>query len=126
MKQQGSKLMICTPEDHDKMMVTIQSLRHFVTFSLGVFLAEEGIDVQQSLELSSPSYRELIDMTNRLFSQSAELVADIMLITQERRDAIVKLADTFNRLAELAKHNERETLILKFQAAQADWVALSS
>jgi hypothetical protein len=48
-----------------------------------------------------------------------------MLITQERRDAIVKLADTFNRLAQLAKHNDRETLIHQFQAAQADWVALS-
>lgn len=124
-KQEGGKLMICTPEEHDKMMVTIQSLRHFVTLTLGVFLTEEGIDVQQSLELSSPSYRELIDMTNRLFSQSAELVADIMLITQERRDAIVKLADTFNRLAQLAKHNDRERLIHKFQAARADWVALS-
>jgi len=125
-QQEGGKLMICTPEEHDTMMVTIQSLRHFVTFSLGVFLAEEGIDVQQSLELSSPSYRELINMTNRLFSQSAELVADIMLFTQERRKAIVKLADTFNRLAQLAMHNDRETLIHEFQTAQSVWTGLSN
>lgn len=126
MKQEGGKLMICTPEEHDNMMVTIQSLRHFVTFSLGVFLTEEGIDVQQSLELSSPSYRELINMTDRLFSQSAELVTDIMLFTQERREAIVKLADTFNRLAQLAMHNDRETLIHEFQTAQSVWTGLSN
>ncbi len=126
MKQEGGKLMICTPEEHDRLMVTIQSIRHFLTFSLGVFLSDEGIDIQQSLELSSPSYRELIDMTNRLFSQSGELVADIMLFTPERREAIVKLADTFNRLAKLAMHNDRETLIREFQAAQGSWTAVSS
>lgn len=125
-KQEGGKLMICTPEEHDKLMVTIQSLRHFVTFSLGIFLTDEEIDIQRSLELSSPSYRELIDMTNRLFSQSAELVADIMLFTQERREAIVKLANTFNRLAKLAVDNDRETLIHEFQSAQSSWTALSS
>lgn len=125
-KQEGGKLMICTPEEHDTLMVTIQSLRHFITFSLGIFLADEGINVQRSLELSSPSYRELINMTNRLFSQSAELVTDIMLFTQERRETIVKLADTFNRLAKLAMHNDRETLIREFQSAQSVWTALSS
>jgi prephenate dehydrogenase len=125
-KQEGGKLTICTPEEHDKLMVTIQSVRHFVTFSLGIFLADEGIDLQQSLELSSPSYRELIDMTNRLFSQSAELVADIMLFTQERRDAIVKLADTYNRIANLAMQNDREALIREFQSAQGVWAGLSS
>lgn len=125
-KQEGGKLMICTPEEHDNLMVTIQSVRHFVTFSLGIFLTDEGIDLQRSLEISSPSYRELIDMTNRLFSQSAELVADIMLFTQERREAIVKLADTFNRLANLAIQNDRETLISEFQSAQGAWTAMSS
>jgi prephenate dehydrogenase/chorismate mutase/prephenate dehydrogenase len=125
-KQEGGKLMICTPEEHDRMMITIQSLRHFVSFSLGIFLTDEGIDIQQSLELASPSYRELIDMTNRLFCQSGELVADIMLFTQERREAIVKLADTFNRLAQLAMHNDRESLIREFQSAQGVWAALSS
>ena len=65
-------------------------------------------------------------MTNRLFSQSAELVTDIMLFTQERREAIVKLADTFNRLAKLAVDNDRETLIGEFQSAQSIWTALSS
>jgi prephenate dehydrogenase len=65
-------------------------------------------------------------MTNRLFCQSGELVADIMLFTQERREAIVKLADTFNRLAQLAMHNDRESLIREFQSAQGVWAALSS
>ena len=125
-KQEGGNLTICTPEEHDKLMVTIQSIRHFVTFSLGIFLTDEGIDLQRSLELSSPSYRELIDMNNRLFSQSAELVTDIMLFTQERRDAIVKLADTYNRLANLVTQNDRETLIREFQAAQGVWAGLST
>jgi prephenate dehydrogenase len=119
MKQEGGQLTVCTAEEHDQMMVTIQSIRQFVTFGLGIFLADERVDIQQNLELSSPSYRQLIGMVDRLFSQSAELVTDIMLFTQERREAIGKLADTYNQLAQLAMHSDREALIQEFQTAQS-------
>lgn len=125
-QQEGGKLTVCTPEEHDQMMLTIQSIRHFVTLSLGIFLANEEIDLQRSLELASPSYRELLDMVNRLFSQSAELVADIMLFNQERREMIAKLAETYNRLAQIAMNNDRESLMNEFRSAQEIWVGMSS
>ena len=125
-RNDGGKLTVCTPEEHDQMMLTIQSIRHFVTFSLGIFLSNEDIDLQRSLELSSPSYRELLDMVNRLFSQSAELVADIMLFNQERRDMIAKLAETYSRLAKIAVDNDREMLLQEFRSAQSTWVGMNS
>lgn len=125
-RNDGGKLTVCTPEEHDQMMLTIQSIRHFVTFSLGIFLANEEIDLQRSLELSSPSYRELLDMVNRLFSQSAELVADIMLFNQERREMIAKLAETYSRLAKVAMNNDRESLLHEFRSAQRTWAEMNS
>lgn len=125
-QQEGGKLTVCTPEEHDQMMLTIQSIRHFVTLSLGIFLANEEIDLQRSLELSSPSYRELLDMVNRLFSQSAELVADIMLFNQERREMIAKIAETYSRLAQVAMNNDRESLMNEFRSAQQTWIGMNS
>ncbi|OAB61550.1 prephenate dehydrogenase [Leptolyngbya valderiana BDU 20041] len=117
MDRDGGDLVYCTPEEHDRMMVTIQAIRHFSTFGLGVFLADENIDVGRSLDLSSPIYRMSIDMVSRLFGQDASLYADIMLANAERRDAIARLAETFTRLAKLVRTKDRQELIEAFHQA---------
>ncbi len=115
----GGKLIVCEPEEHDQIMVSIQAIRNFVTFSLGVFLAEQEIDIHRSLDLSSPTFRLEIGLVSRLLTQSAPLIVDIMLATQERREAIYRLANTYNRLAQLVMHNDRDGLINEFKIAHA-------
>ncbi|NJL80568.1 MAG: bifunctional chorismate mutase/prephenate dehydrogenase [Richelia sp. RM2_1_2] len=115
----GSKLVKSTAEEHDKMMVVIQAIRHFARFSLGVFLAEENIDIQRSLLMSSPTYRQEIDILKRLFAQSSHLSADIMLATEERCKTIVSLAETYSSLAKLVQQKDREGLIKEFESAQS-------
>ena len=118
-ESEGGKLVVCTPEEHDQMMVAIQAIRHFSTFSLGVFLAAEGIDISRSLEFSSPIYRLEIDMVSRFFTQSSPMYVDIMIATEERREAIGRLATTYNQLAQLVVHKDRDTLIREFEAARS-------
>jgi prephenate dehydrogenase len=115
----GGKLIMSTPEEHDQMMIAVQAIRNFKTFSLGVCLVEEEIDIRRSLDFSSPIFRLEIDIVSRLFSQSAPLVVDIMLATPERREAIKRLAATYNRLAQLIIQNDRDTLIREFKAAHS-------
>ena len=117
-KAKGSNLVESTPQEHDKMMVIIQAMRHFARFSLGVFLAEENIDIQRSLLMASPTYRQEIDILKRLFAQSSHLCADIMLATEERCEAIVTLAETYSRLAKLVAKKDREALIKEFESTQ--------
>ena len=119
--REGGQLIVCPPQDHDQIMVAVQAIRHFATFSLGVFLAEEGIDTHRSLELSSPAYRLEVDLMNRLFAQSAPLAIDIMLATQARRDAIARLLTTYQRLAQSAAQNDRNSLIREFTRTQNFW-----
>ncbi|BAY46432.1 prephenate dehydrogenase [Scytonema sp. HK-05] len=118
-KSQGGEVIVSTPEEHDYMMVIIQATRHFSRFSVGVFLAQEGIDIERSLSMSSPSYRQEIDIIKRLFAQSPHLCVDIMLATQDRCQAIAKLADTYNRLARLVARKDRAALIEEFENAQS-------
>ncbi|MBX9253102.1 bifunctional chorismate mutase/prephenate dehydrogenase [Desmonostoc muscorum CCALA 125] len=115
----GGKLIMSTPEEHDQMMIAVQAIRNFKTFSLGVFLAEEEINIRRSLDFSSPIFRLEIDIVSRLFTQSAPLVVDIMLATSERREAIGRLASTYNRLAQLIIQNDRDTLIREFKATHS-------
>ncbi|MDZ8140327.1 MAG: bifunctional chorismate mutase/prephenate dehydrogenase [Nostoc sp. DedQUE04] len=115
----GGKLIVSTPEEHDEMMIAVQAIRNFTTFSLGVFLAEQNIDIHRSLDFSSPIFRLEMDIVGRLFSQSAPLVVDIMLATSERREAIGQLAIAYNRLAQLVIQNNRDSLIQEFKATHS-------
>jgi len=117
-ENEGGKLIFATPEEHDRMMVDIQAIRNFTTFSMGVFLSEEGIDINRSLDFASPLYRHNIAVVSRLFAQSAALIVDIILATPERHQAISKLANTYSRLAKLVEQGDRDGLILEFQRAQ--------
>lgn len=118
LEDSGGKLLICAAVEHDQMMVTVQAIRHFVTFSLGVFLAEEGVDVERSLSFASPIYRMEINMVSRMFAQNASLYADIMLATPDRPLAIGRLAETCQRLAHLIQQGDRAALIHEFEAVQ--------
>lgn len=98
-RAEGATVVEASAEEHDRMMVAVQAIRHFSTFALGAFLAEEGIDVGRSLEFASPIYRLEIDIVSRLFAQSPELYISIMSATHERTEAIERMAATFGRLA---------------------------
>lgn len=113
----GGKLITCTPDEHDRMMVAVQAIRFFANFTLGAFLAEEGIDIERSLEFASPLYRIEINTVSRLLAQSAALYIDILLASDERCEAIQRLVQTSDRLAKLLAHGDRSALISEFETA---------
>ncbi|WP_036477516.1 bifunctional chorismate mutase/prephenate dehydrogenase [Myxosarcina sp. GI1] len=112
----GGKLIWCTPQEHDRMMAIVQAVRHFSTFSLGAFLAEEGIDLSRTLKFASPLYRMQLDLVGRLFTQDASLYLNVML-PGERPQVINRLAATYNRLAELVEKSDRAALTREFEVA---------
>ncbi|VEA23756.1 chorismate mutase/prephenate dehydrogenase [Salmonella enterica subsp. enterica] len=67
----------------------IQALRHFATFAYGLHLAEENVQLEQLLALSSPIYRLELAMVGRLFAQDPQLYADIIM-SSERNLALIK------------------------------------
>ncbi len=115
LQNQGGELITCTPEEHDHIMVFVQATQHFYRLSLGVFLAQANVDLQRSLLMSSPSYRQEIEILKRLFKQNPSLCADIILATEERCQAMNELADTYQRLAQLVAQKDREGLIQEFE-----------
>ncbi|MBF2065414.1 MAG: bifunctional chorismate mutase/prephenate dehydrogenase [Calothrix sp. C42_A2020_038] len=118
MRNQGAELIYSMPEEHDRMMVMIQATRHFCRLTQAVYLAQEQTDIDKSLLMSSPSYRQEIEILKRLLNQNPQLCVDIMLATQERCQAIKSLAETYIRLAELVENQDREALIQEIETTQ--------
>lgn len=115
---EGGKLITCTPEEHDRMMIVVQAIRHFSTFSLGVFLAEEGVDIERSLDFATPLYRSAINSVSRLFAQDDFLSLELMLASQDRGEAIQRLVNTCDRLSKLLHEGNREALRTEFETAR--------
>jgi prephenate dehydrogenase len=118
MQNQHAELIFSTPEEHDQMMVMIQATRHFCRLTQAVYLAHEKVDIDKSLSMSSPTYRQEIDILKRLLNQNPQLCVDIILATQERCEAIKSLADTYSRLARLVETKNREALIKEIETTQ--------
>ena len=115
-ENQGGKLIYCTPQEHDRMMIIVQAIRHFYTLSLGVFLAEAGINLSQSLDFSSPLYRLQLNIVGRLFTQDASLSMEMMLAQKERRQTIAQLASICSRLAQMVVEEDETALQQEFEA----------
>lgn len=116
--RRGGKLIESTPQEHDRMMGIVQAIRHFSTFGLGAFLAEEEIDLSRTLEFASPPYRMQLDLVSRLFAGDASLYLNMMLL-KKRPQIISRLAATYSRLAELIELGDRATLIEEFEVASS-------
>lgn len=64
----GARLHRISAVEHDQNMAFIRALRHFATFAYGLHLAEENVQLEQLLALSSPIYRLELAMVGRLFA----------------------------------------------------------
>ncbi|MCE5334567.1 MAG: prephenate dehydrogenase/arogenate dehydrogenase family protein [Desulfobacteraceae bacterium] len=67
----------CSPEEHDRMMSIIQVLFHLTTMLIGRTLRRLDIDIAETMEYTSPSYRIEMNLVGRILAQNPELYAAI-------------------------------------------------
>lgn len=101
----GARLHAISAIEHDYHMMFIQSLRHFTTFTYGWHLAQENVQLDKLLALSSPIYRLELVMVGRLFAQDPQLYADIIMSSQ---DNLVLIKRYYQRLSEVIKLLEQQ------------------
>lgn len=118
LKVWGAVLTEKTAQQHDELMQLIQAMRHFSSLVYGVHLAEEGADLQQLLQLSSPIYRLELAMVGRLFAQNAELYADIMLSSAQVTGLLQRYQHRFNQLSHLLAAKDKAGLMAEFAKGQ--------
>ena len=64
-------------KEHDRMMSIIQVLFHLTTILIGRTLRELDIDIDETMEYTSPSYRIEMNLVGRIFAQNPELYGAI-------------------------------------------------
>ncbi|BAH83387.1 bifunctional chorismate mutase/prephenate dehydrogenase [Candidatus Ishikawella capsulata] len=106
--------------EHDKNMAFIQALRHFTTFVYGLHLVEENSNLPQLLALSSPIYRLELIMVGRLFAQSPQLYADIIMSSKMNISLIRRYYSRFGKAIKLLEIGNKKAFINSFRRIE-DW-----
>ncbi len=110
----GARLHRISAVEHDQNMAFIQALRHFATFAYGLHLAEENVQLEQLLALSSPIYRLELAMVGRLFAQDPQLYADIIMSSESNLALIKRYYHRFGEAITLLEKGDKQAFIRSF------------
>jgi len=111
----GAETIDATAEEHDAQMALIQVLVHEKTMVLGSVLERLKADLGRSLQFASPIYRTELAMIGRMFSQRAELYADILTVNPEAQ----RLSHVFEQeaayFARAVAMSDRDSVVKRFR-----------
>jgi len=116
----GARLHKTSAVEHDQNMAFIQALRHFATFAYGLHLSEENVQLEQLLALSSPIYRLELAMVGRLFAQSPQLYADIIMSSENNLVLIKRYYQRFGDALALLESGDKQAFVSKFKSV-SEW-----
>ena len=114
----GAVLREELPERHDRAMELIQAMRHFTSMVYGIFLQRENADLDELVRLSSPIYRLELAMVGRLFAQSPQLYADIIMAADGLPALLEQYRGVLDDLLRRVREKQRDGLIEDFNAAR--------
>ena len=104
----GLSVLDTTALEHDKAMGIVQVLTHQTTEVLGRTIQQLDVDVQRTLEFTSPIYLMELLMAARHFAQSADLYASIQMNNPETKKVleVLQLAGDELREVVLSKNTD--------------------
>ena len=68
--REGIRVKECSPDEHDRMMSIIQVLFHLTTMLIGRTLRKLDINIEETMNYTSPSYRIEMNLVGRIFAQN--------------------------------------------------------
>lgn len=77
LEERGARVVPIVPEHHDKLMATVQTLRHLLLIFLGRTLMRTDFDVDANLPLSGEWFSLLVDMLTHQMCQEPDLYAQL-------------------------------------------------
>jgi chorismate mutase/prephenate dehydrogenase len=116
----GSVVVWADAEEHDRIMDLVQGLRHFASFAFGRFLWLKRIDMERTLDFTSPIYRLELGMVGRLFAQDPSLYCEIIFASPKRRQLLRQYIESLQETLEMLETGDKERFRQEF-AEIAEW-----
>lgn len=110
----GIRVKECTPEEHDRMMSIIQVLFHMTTMLIGRVLRGLGVDIAETLQYTSPSYRLEINLLGRIFAQNGALYSAITQMNPYTKEILEHLRESLEHYDRWYDEEDLEAFVQDF------------
>ncbi len=77
LENEKARVIVTTPQNHDKMMSIVQGLTHFAYIAIASTIERLNMDVKESRKFASPVYSLMVDMIARIVAQNPHLYYSI-------------------------------------------------
>lgn len=119
LERSGARVKEMEPKAHDRLMATVQVLRHFLLICFGHCLMRMGFDPAEDLPLAGPWFSRLVDMLSRQMEQGSALYADLALHNPETGRIVDEFLASVTELGAAYRSGNRERLIAEMDRVAA-------
>ncbi len=103
---------------HDRAMAWVQALNHFILISLGKAVFDQGLNMEELVFLSTPSFSKQMEIVSRLFYQDPQLYATIQMANPFAANALNDFLAVCGKLHEAVLGGDRNAFVELFRGAQ--------
>lgn len=117
LEENGAKVKIMAPKQHDKMMSIIQGGTHIPLIAAGHAYSLLGLNIAESLEVASPIYRLRLEMIGRVLGGNPRLYAEIAMLNPDALRSVSNLLVSVQKLLDIMISGDIEAFIAFFEEA---------
>ncbi len=117
LESENSRVIVTTPEIHDRMMSIVQGLTHFAYISIASTIKKLDIDVKVSRKFASPIYNLMLDTIARITAQNPYLVYSIQTKNSFIKEAHETFLETFVELKDMISKEDEKGFVREMSSA---------
>lgn len=117
LESEKARVIVTTPQIHDRMMSVVQGLTHFAYISIAATLKRLQVDVKESRKFASPVYNLMLDMIARIVAQNPYLYYSIQTRNRYIEEAHEELLSTFQELKDMISNENQEEFVAAMSSA---------
>ena len=125
LQARGLSVLETSAKEHDEVMSIVQVLTHQTTEILGRTIQKLGVDVDRTLQFTSPIYLLDMIMAARHFAQSSELYASIQMSNPDTQNVLNVLKETGDELRDIVERRDRTAFNTMFDEVHQHFGAFS-
>jgi len=117
LESENARVIVTTPEVHDRMMSIVQGLTHFAYISIAATIEKLDIDVKESRKFASPIYNLMLDTIARITAQNPYLVYSIQTKNSYIEETHKTFLETFTDLKNMIHDKNQESFVKSMSSA---------
>ncbi|HSQ01715.1 MAG TPA: prephenate dehydrogenase [Methanobacterium sp.] len=117
LESENARVIVTTPEVHDRMMSIVQGLTHFAYISIAATIEKLDIDVKESRKFASPIYNLMLDTIARITAQNPYLVYSIQTKNSYIEETHKTFLETFSDLKNMISDKNQENFVKSMSSA---------